>query len=610
MCGIVGYIGGRDAVSVLMDGLRRLEYRGYDSAGLAVLNGQGLMVVKTAGKLARLGERVKQLPGLGGGVGIGHTRWATHGEPTDENAHPHTDCSRRVAVVHNGIIENYRELRHWLTAQGHRLLSDTDTEVLPHLVEHYYQGDLLAAVLRAVRHLEGSYALAVLCEDEPDRIVALRKDSPLVVGLGRGENYLASDIPALLPYTRRTLVLSDLEVVDLRRNRVRVLDWEGRPLQKEVLAVNWDPQAAEKGGYPHFMLKEIYEQPQAARDALRGRLDLETGWVRLPELDAHQERLSRVRKVVLVACGTAYHAGLVGRRLIENLAGLPAQAELASEFRYQDPLIDPNTLVVLISQSGETADTLAALREVRRRGALALGVVNVVGSSIAREAEAVLYTRAGPEIAVASTKAYVTQVLVLTLLALYLRQLRQEPQEGDRPGVRALSEIPSRLEQALELADRVRELVPVFEAHPSCFFIGRGLDYPVAMEGALKLKEISYLHAEAYAAGELKHGPLALIQPGLPVVTLSTQPQLRDKTVSNAKEVKARGGYVLALTGAEGQAAWAEVADAALALPEVPGWLAPAVAVVPLQLLAYHVAVALGCDVDQPRNLAKSVTVE
>jgi len=610
MCGIVGYVGGQDAVSILLDGLRRLEYRGYDSAGLAVLDGQGIKVVKSAGKLERLGRTLQQLPRLSGSLGIGHTRWATHGEPTDCNAHPHTDCGQRVAVVHNGIIENYGELRRWLAAEGHRLVSDTDTEVLPHLVEHYYRGDLLEAVLEAAGRLEGSYALAVICQAEPGRIVALRKDSPLVVGLGDGENFLASDIPALLSHTRRTLVLSDYEAADLHRDEVRVLDLRGRPVDKEVFLVNWEPQAAEKGGYPHFMLKEIHEQPQAARDALRGRLDHQAGQVLLPELGSYSGRLSEVDKAVIVACGTAYHAGLVGQRLIEALAGLPAQAELASEFRYRNPLIGPRTLVVLVSQSGETADTLAALREARRRGAFTLGVVNVVGSSIAREAEAVLYTRAGPEIAVASTKAFVTQLLVLTLLALYLRRVRRPDRSDDGERVGLLDGLPARIEEVLELSGRVQELVPAFGLHPNCFFIGRGLDYPVAMEGALKLKEISYLHAEAYAAGELKHGPLALIEQGVPVVAVATQSELRDKIISNAKEVKARGGYLVALAPGSDRGVWSEVADAVLALPECPGWLAPAVAVVPLQLLAYHAAVARGCDVDQPRNLAKSVTVE
>jgi glucosamine--fructose-6-phosphate aminotransferase (isomerizing) len=609
MCGIVGYIGERQAVPILLDGLCRLEYRGYDSAGLAVLNGQGLTVIKAAGKLATLRERLEgSVPE--GVVGIGHTRWATHGEPTDRNAHPHTDCRGQVAVVHNGIIENYQELRRWLAANGHRLVSDTDTEVLPHLIEHFYQGDLLAAVLEAARRIEGSYAMAVLCQAEPDRLVAVRKDSPLVVGLGTGEQYLASDIPALLPYTRRTFILSDAEVAELRPDKVRVLDAQGRQLSKEVFFVTWDAAAAEKGGYPHFMLKEIHEQPRAARDTLRGRLDYRQGQVLLPELKEFESRLAAAEKVVYVACGTAYHAGMVAKLLVEKIAGIPAEADLASEFRYRDPLIGENTLVVLVSQSGETADTLAALREARRRGAMTLAVVNVVGSSIAREAEAVVYTQAGPEIAVASTKAYVTQLLVLALLALYLRQIRSETPRETQAAVQAIAEIPSRIEEALRLSDRIRDLVPVFCAKPSSFFIGRGLDYPVAMEGALKLKEISYLHAEAYAAGELKHGTLALIEPGVPVVALATQRGVLEKLVSNAKEVKARGGYVVGVTVPEGEEVMREVADALIILPPVPDWLAPPVAVVSLQLLAYYVAVARGCDVDQPRNLAKSVTVE
>lgn len=609
MCGIVGYIGDREAAPILFDGLRRLEYRGYDSAGLAVLNGQGLALVKGAGKLHLLGERLAQAPPQGT-AGIGHTRWATHGEPSDRNAHPHTDCRSRLAVVHNGIIENYQELRHWLALQGHEMRSDTDTEVLPHLIEHYYQGDLLAAVFAAVKHLKGSYALAVVSEAEPDRIVAVRKDSPLVIGLGEGENYLASDIPALLPYTRRTYLLADGEVAELRRDRVTVRDAKGRTVAKEVFRVTWDAAAAEKGGYPHFMLKEIHEQPRAARDCLRGRLKIAHGRVDLPELAPLAERVAAAHKVFFVACGTAYHAGLVGKALVEKLCGLPAEADLASEFRYREPLVNAQTLVVLVSQSGETADTLAALREARRRGALTVAVVNVVGSSIAREADAVLYTRAGPEIAVASTKAYLTQLLALTLFALYLRQVRAAQAEGEVEALCALAAVPGKLEESLRLVEQIRAMVPLFADRSSCFFIGRGLDYPVAMEGALKLKEISYVHAEAYAAGELKHGTLALIEPGVPVVALATQGALREKLVSNAKEVKARGGYILGLAGPEGQAALAGVADTVLTLPAVPDWLAPAVAIVPLQLLAYYVAVARGCDVDQPRNLAKSVTVE
>lgn len=609
MCGIVGYIGGRDAVPILLDGLQRLEYRGYDSAGLAVLNGHGLDLVKTAGKLTVLGDRIRQAPPEGR-MGIAHTRWATHGEPTDSNAHPHSDCSGKFAVVHNGIIENYRELRQWLLSKGHRLLSETDTEVLPHLIEHYYRGDLLTAVRSAIKDLDGSYAMAAICEGEPGRIIAARKDSPLVIGLGDGENYLASDIPAILPHTRRSYILSDGEVVDLRRDRVTITDQTSRPVDKEVFQVTWDASAAEKGGYSHFMLKEIHEQPRAVRDTLRGRLDEMQNQVVLPELEPVREQLAQAQNMVFVACGTAYHAGLVGRTIMEKLAGIRTEADLASEFRYRDPLITANTVVVVISQSGETADSLAALREAKRRGALILAVVNVVGSSIAREADAVLYTWAGPEIAVASTKAYVTQLITLKLLAIYLRQLRSGCDQLTAGMVKDLAQVPELLEKVLALEPRIVAEVQSAAKGPCCFFIGRGLDYPVAMEGALKLKEISYIHAEAYAAGELKHGTLALIEPGVPTVALATQSTLLEKLISNIKEIKARGGYILGITGPEGEKSMAEVADAMIILPRMPAWMAPPLAVVPLQLLAYHAAVHRGCDVDQPRNLAKSVTVE
>lgn len=609
MCGIVGYIGGRDAVPILLDGLQRLEYRGYDSAGLAVLNGHGLDLVKTAGKLTVLGDRVRQAPPEGR-MGIAHTRWATHGEPTDSNAHPHSDCSGKFAVVHNGIIENYRELRQWLLSKGHRLLSETDTEVLPHLIEHYYRGDLLTAVRNAIKDLDGSYAMAAICEGEPGRIIAARKDSPLVIGLGDGENYLASDIPAILPHTRRSYILSDGEVVDLRRDRVTITDQTSRPVDKEVFQVTWDASAAEKGGYSHFMLKEIHEQPRAVRDTLRGRLDEMQNQVVLPELEPVREQLAQAQNMVFVACGTAYHAGLVGRTIMEKLAGIRTEADLASEFRYRDPLITANTVVVVISQSGETADSLAALREAKRRGALILAVVNVVGSSIAREADAVLYTWAGPEIAVASTKAYVTQLITLKLLAIYLRQLRSGCDQLTAGMVKDLAQVPELLEKVLALEPRIVAEVQSAAKGPCCFFIGRGLDYPVAMEGALKLKEISYIHAEAYAAGELKHGTLALIEPGVPTVALATQSTLLEKLISNIKEIKARGGYILGITGPEGEKSMADVADAMIILPRMPAWMAPPLAVVPLQLLAYHAAVHRGCDVDQPRNLAKSVTVE
>jgi len=628
MCGIVGYVGPRPALPVLLSGLARLEYRGYDSAGVVVLEGGRVLACKREGRLSRLEAELRPYldasgsaaagGGIPGGsaepdgnrarVGIGHTRWATHGVPSDENAHPHADCHGRFWVVHNGIIENYRELRAELQARGHVFRSDTDTEVVPHLIESLYRGDLAAAVAEAVRRLRGSYALAVMSPLHPGTLVAVRQESPLVVGLGRGENFLASDVPALLEFTRDTYILDEGEMAVLSPHGVQVTDRGGRPVAKEVFRVTWDASMAQKGGYPHFMLKEIHEQPGALRQTLLPRLG-EEGDVRAEEDGLDPAWLGRFRRVHLVACGTAYHAGLVGKYLLEGLARIPAEAELASEFRYRQPLVDRDTLVVVISQSGETADTRAALREARARGAGVLAIVNVVGSSIAREAERVLYTWAGPEIAVASTKAYSCQVAVLTLLALHLGRLRGTlPAEESRRLGRSLRALPALVEEALAGAGRVAEVAGQVAGHEDVFFIGRGLDYAVAQEAQLKLKEISYIHAEAYAAGELKHGTLALIVPDTPVVALVTQPALREKTMSNVEEVRARGGrvYLFAPASLASGAAGVEV----LTLPEVDPWLAPLVAVVPMQLLAYYAAVARGCDVDKPRNLAKSVTVE
>lgn len=619
MCGIVGYVGSRPALSILLKGLERLEYRGYDSAGVAVLNGAGLLVRKKEGRLTGLQETLRPYLGKEAGdavsraeiqTGIGHTRWATHGVPSDANAHPHSDCRQRFWVAHNGIIENYRELKEELLAAGHTFRSQTDTEVIPHLVESFYRGDLAEAVGRAARRLRGSFALAVMSDLHPGVLVAVRQDSPLVIGLGEGENLLASDVPALLEHTRRAYLLADGEMAVLTPASVRVTDLEGRPRAKEVFSVPWDLSMAEKGGYPHFMLKEIQEQPQALRQTLVPRLTPE-GLVKAEEEGLDPAWLSRFRRVRLVACGTAYHAGLVGKYLLDSLARLDAEAELASEFRYRQPFLDSETLVVVISQSGETADTRAALREARSRGAGVLAIVNVVGSSLAREAERVLYTWAGPEIAVASTKAYSCQVSVLTLLALHLARLRGtlSPEEAAARG-RWLRSLPEQVERALEREARVREWAEEVSRHEDVFFIGRGLDFAVAQEAQLKLKEISYIHAEAYAAGELKHGTLALVVEGTPVVALATQPSLWEKTVSNVEEVRARGGRVFLVTTEELADSAREEGGRTLVLPTVPSWLAPPVTVVPMQLLAYWAAVARGCDVDKPRNLAKSVTVE
>lgn len=608
MCGIVGYIGARPAIPILLEGLEKLEYRGYDSAGVAVCDGKELRVVKKEGKLTVLKEEVAgtDLPGT---VGIGHTRWATHGRPSDINSHPHRDCRGRIAVVHNGIIENYLELKEELLAKGHKFASETDTEVIPHLIEEYYNGDIVEAVRQTVARLHGSYALVVLCEEEPDKLVAARKDSPLVVGLGEGEYFLASDIPAILGHTRRTYILEDGEMVVVNRDGVLITDAAGNPVEREVFEVKWDAVAAEKGGYPHFMLKEIHEQPRALRDTLSGRLK-ENGRVNLPELEPLADRLARLQRMYIVACGTAYHAGVVGKYVIEKMARLPVEVDIASEFRYRDPILGPEDLLVVISQSGETADTLAALREAKKRGATVVAVTNVVGSSVSREADAVLYTWAGPEIAVASTKAYTTQLLLMFLLALKLAEIRGKTTPECSEIAEAIHRLPAAVEAVLSREEEIKAVADDYcRACTSTFFIGRGLDYAVAMEGSLKLKEISYIHAEAYAAGELKHGTLALIEEGVPVIALATQPDLFEKTLSNIKEVKARAARVLALA-VEGNRDIEKEADRVFYLPALHPVVLPVVTVVPLQLLAYYAAVARGCDVDKPRNLAKSVTVE
>jgi glucosamine--fructose-6-phosphate aminotransferase (isomerizing) len=606
MCGIVGYIGEQEAVPILLDGLQKLEYRGYDSAGVVFPVDGRLHVEKQAGKLAALQEKLngRAYPAV---AGIGHTRWATHGRPSDANAHPHTDCSGRFAVVHNGIIENYLPLRDWLKAEGHVFQSETDTEVLPHLVEHFYRGDLVEAVREAVSRLEGSFAMAVVAGPEPDRVVAVRQDSPLVVGLGRGENFLASDIPALLKHTRRTYILNDGEVAVLTRERVKVLDRTGQEVAKEVFEVKWAAEQAEKNGFDHFMLKEIYEQPRALRDTLSGRIGGNDCGVALEDL---QLDVAGLKKIFITACGTAYHAGLVGKYIIEKLARLPVEVDIASEFRYRQPLVDRDSLVVVISQSGETADTLAALREAKRYGAHVVGVTNVVSSSVAREADDVLYTWAGPEIAVASTKAYTSQLLIMYLFALYLAEKRKTVGREDLRQI--ILEIKKLSHKAQFILDNTAGLKSFAEQYVDCsgmFFIGRGLDYAVALEGSLKLKEISYIRAEAYAAGELKHGTLALIEEGVPVVALATQGALFEKMISNIQEVKARGASVLALA-MNGLDEVEKVAGQVIYIPATHPVLAPVLTVIPLQLLAYYTAVGRGCDVDKPRNLAKSVTVE
>jgi glucosamine--fructose-6-phosphate aminotransferase (isomerizing) len=606
MCGIIGYIGtNRNATAIVLDGLSKVEYRGYDSVGIGILQDNSLLIRKKNGRLADLIASMGELPPSH--IGIGHTRWATHGVPSDHNAHPHSDCTGKFAVVHNGIIENYSSLRKRLVSQGHDFASDTDTEVIGHLLESHYQGSLEQAVRETLKELQGSFALAIMCQDEPDKLIAVKKDMSLVVGLGEGENYVTSDIPAILGYTNQVYILEDYELAVLTADDVKITNREGQLVNKEFFPVDWDPVAAEKGGYEHFMLKEIHEQPVAVRQTLQGRI--KDGRVDLADLEL-DDLFQGINKIYMVACGTAYHAGMVGRLAIEKLARIPVETDIASEFRYRDIIWKPDELMIVISQSGETADTLSALRYAKRNGIKVLAVTNVVGSSVAREADKVIYTHAGPEIAVASTKAYTTQLVIMYLLALYLAQERGTvPPEELRKLVDELASMDEVLEEALQQEEKIKAIAARYTHVQHTFFLGRGFDNAVAMEGALKLKETSYIHAEAYAAGELKHGPLALISDGVPVLTVITQDSLVDKTMSNIKEVKARGAVVIAICKENLQEDCQEC-DEILLIPNVNSILAPVAAVVPLQTFAYYMSVLRGNDVDKPRNLAKSVTVE
>ena len=610
MCGIVGYIGARNTQEILLEGLKKLEYRGYDSAGIAVFTSNGLSVSKSKGRLAILEEKLQGAP-LEGSAGIGHTRWATHGKPSDTNSHPHTDTTTKFSVVHNGIIENYLELKEELSLSGVNFVSETDTEVISHLIASVYEGDIVQAVQRAVKRMRGAFALGVLTEHEPDRLVAVRYASPLVIGLGEGENFIGSDIPAILEHTRNVYIMDDGEMAILTRDGVELLTTEGESISKEIFHVDWDLMTAEKGGYDHFMLKEIYEQPKAYRDTMRGRISDDGQEIVLKEIGMTPEQIKGINKIHIVACGTAYHAGLVGKSVIESLARIPVETDVASEYRYRNPIITPETLVIVVSQSGETADTLAALREAKRCGARVLAITNVVGSSVSREADDVITTWAGPEIAVASTKAYTSQLIAFYLVGLYLAQtIGTRNADWISSVTTKLQQLPEQVEAILDQATVLKQIAESMARHNSLFFIGRGLDFAVAQEGSLKLKEISYIHSEAYPAGELKHGTLALIEEGTPVIALITQEEIAEKTISNVKEVKARGAHVLGVTNESNQHEVAKSVDEVFAIPNTLTLLTPALSVIPLQLVSYYASLALGHDVDKPRNLAKSVTVE
>ena len=610
MCGIVGFIGEQEAAPILLEGLARMEYRGYDSAGLAVLDaGKGLQVVKAKGRLKVLNEKVDGGKKMFGTVGVGHTRWATHGEPSDANSHPLLSDSGRIAVVHNGIIENYMEIKEFLQEKGVVFHSDTDTEVVAQLLDYYYRGDILDAVQKVLHRIEGSYGLGIICSEHPEQLIAARKDSPLVLGYGDGFNMMASDVTALIKYTRDVSYMENGEIAVLTRQSIQVYNLLLEPVEKEHSTVDWDISDAEKGGYEHFMFKEIMEQPEAIRKTITPRIKDDR--VVLDDIDLSADYVKNISKFYIIACGSSYHVGMVGKYVLEKMLRKPVEVALASEFRYCSPIVDKNTLVIVISQSGETLDTMEALREAKRLGGRTLAIVNVVGSSIAKEADDVIYTWAGPEIAVATTKAYSTQLAVLDLLCLYLADLLGSiaPEEYTEI-LTELTRIPDKLKEVLEQKERIQQYASQFFNHDSIFFIGRNLDYAIGLEASLKLKEISYIHSEAYAAGELKHGTISLIEQGTLVIALATYGQLFDKAVSNMIEVQSRGATVLGLTDTTHEEALSKHADAIITVPETHPLLMPSLAVVPMQLFAYYVALARGCDIDKPRNLAKSVTVE
>lgn len=608
MCGIVGFLGKKEAAPILVEGLSKLEYRGYDSAGVAIINNNEIEIKKCKGRLKNLENKLEKEP-VKGSIGIGHTRWATHGEPSDVNSHPHSNGKGTISVVHNGIIENYLKLREWLISKGYEFLSETDTEVIPNLVDYYYKGDLVDAVIKATGKMEGSYAIGVISTNEPDKLVAVRKDSPLIVGVGEGEYFIASDIPAVLNHTRNIYLLEDKEFVVMTKDGVELLTEDKEVVKKEIYHVTWNADAAEKGGFEDFTIKEIHEQPKALKDTMTSRIVLGEE-IKLDKITLTKEQLEEIDRVYIVACGTAYHAGVVGKYVIEKLAKIPVEVDIASEFRYRDPLINEKSLLIVVSQSGETADTLAVLRDSKKKGARVLAMTNVVGSSVSREADDVLYTWAGPEIAVASTKAYITQLVAMYTFALHLATLKNTLKAEELEAIKAeMIELPGKVERILENKEEIQKFASKHYMEKDMFFLGRGLDYAVAMEASLKLKELTYIHSDAYAGGELKHGPIALIEKGTVVITSLTQRKLRDKMISNVKEVVTRGAKVMAIAY-EGDTEVEKTMDSVIYIPETLDILAPVLAIIPLQLLAYYTAVQKGCDVDKPRNLAKSVTVE
>lgn len=608
MCGIVGYVGHRQAMPILLAGLKRLEYRGYDSSGIALMTGGGIDVAKAAGKIEKLEELLVDR-NIDCTQGIAHTRWATHGEPSQLNAHPHTDARHEIALVHNGIIENYRALRAFLTGQGFTIETDTDTEILVHLIRYNYDGDLTQAVRNALSLVEGTYGIAVICSMHPGLMVAARRGSPLVVGRGEGENFVASDVSAMLAHTKRVVYLKEGEIATVTAEDFQIIDSENVPIRPEIEQVDWTLDQIEKAGYDHFMLKEIHEQPETIKNALRSRLNFEEGIPRLNGLNLQYEQLRRIQHIVITACGTSWHAGLIGRYLIEEMARVPTEVEYASEFRYRSPIVDENTILFAISQSGETADTLAAMREAKKRGATVLGLVNVVGSTIARETDGGVFMHAGPEIGVASTKAFTSQVMVLTMIALLLGRMRHLSAQDGQELIEAIDRIPEQIQSVLDHENQIKTIASKYFHGNNALYLGRGINYPTALEGALKLKEISYVHAEGYPAAEMKHGPIALIDENMPVVVIALRDPLYDKVMSNIAEVRARRGRIIAIA-TEGDTEIAERVNHVIYVPQTHRYLTPLLAIIPLQLFAYHVAVMRGHPVDQPRNLAKSVTVE